>query len=316
MPADVTVGNLELTFCGEPYQGKPEFRAPEALGEALAAAGFDVLQTANTYSITNGISGLNSTIKYLNTYGIDHVGTYASAEEKAVNEGVLLKNVNGIKIAFIAYTKGVNNLKLPEGSEYAVDLLYTDYDSEYSKVNRTAISASVKAAKALNPDLIVAMLHWGSEWDTGITDTQDEITNLLLDGGVDVILGSHPHVVSKIETRTVTTDDGKTKNCLIAYSLGNFLASPDAQTYDRTMESLILNLEITKKGDTGATSITNISYVPLYIAKTETDGVSTIQVLPVRSAIKSGLFPELEQDLTDTIAHLRADTASDYDSGR
>ena len=82
------------------------------------------------------------------------------------------------------------------------------------------------------------------------------------------------------------------------------------------MESLILNLEITKKGDTGATSITNISYVPLYIAKTETDGVSTIQVLPVRSAIKSGLFPELEQDLTDTIAHLRADTASDYDSGR
>lgn len=316
MSADVTVGNLELTFCGEPYQGKPEFRAPEALGEALAAAGFDVLQTANTYSITNGISGLNSTIKYLNTYGIDHVGTYASAEEKAANEGVLLKNVNGIKIAFIAYTKGVNNLKLPEGSEYAVDLLYTDYDSEYSKVNRTAISASVKVAKALNPDLIVAMLHWGSEWDTDITDTQDEITNLLLDGGVDVILGSHPHVVSKIETRTVTTDDGKTKNCLIAYSLGNFLASPDAQTYDRTMESLILNLEITKKGDTGATSITNISYVPLYIAKTETDGVSTIQVLPVRSAIKSGLFPELEQDLTDTIAHLRADTASDYDSGR
>lgn len=316
MSADFTVGNLELTFCGEPYQGRPEFRAPEALGQALANVGFDLVQTANTYSITNGISGLNSTIKYLNTFGIDHVGTYASAEEKAANEGVLLKNVNGIKIAFIAYTKGVNSLKLPEGSEYAVDLLYTDYDSEYTTVNRKALSDSVKAAKALNPDLIVAMLHWGSEWDAGITDTQKEITTLLLEGGVDVILGSHPHVVSQMETRTVTTDDGKTKNCFIAYSLGNFLASPDAQTANRTMESVLLNLQITKKGDTGETSITGISYVPLYIAKTETDTATVIQVLPVRNAIKSALFPELEQDMTDTIAHLRSDTASDYDSGR
>ena len=70
------------------------------------------------------------------------------------------------------------------------------------------------------------------------------------------------------------------------------------------------------EGETGETSITGISYVPLYIAKTETDTGTVIQVLPVRNAIKSALFPELEQDMTDTIAHLRSDTASVYDSGR
>lgn len=316
MSADLTVGNLELTFCGEPYSGKPDFRAPEAMGEALADAGFDLVQTANTYSITNGISGLSSTIKYLNTMGIDHVGTYASADDKASNEGVFVKNVNGIRIAFIAYTKGVNNLRLPEGSEYAVDLLYTDYDSEYTTVNRSAIEDSVKAAKALNPDLIVAMLHWGSEWDTTITDTQETITDLLLDGGVDIIFGSHPHVVGKMEMREVTTEDGKTKNCFIAYSLGNFIASPTAQTANHAMESVLLDLEITKKGSTGETTITDVSYIPLYIAQTEGDAGSGIQVLPVRSAIKSGLFPELEGDMTDAIANLRTATASDYDSGK
>ena len=162
MGADLTVGNLELNFCGEPYSGRPNFRAPESLALARKEKGFDLVQTANTYSIQNGVSGLKSTIKYLNTVGIDHVGTYVAQDDKNTNEGVLLKNVNGIKIAFIGYTKGVNNEKLPEGSEFCVDLLYQDYWTEYKEINSDGIVKSVKAAKALDPDVIVAMLHWGS----------------------------------------------------------------------------------------------------------------------------------------------------------
>lgn len=77
--ADLTVGNLELNFCGEPYSGKPDFRAPESLAKTLSSIGFDVLQTANTYSIQNGLSGLQSTIRYLDAAGLSHVGTYAGA---------------------------------------------------------------------------------------------------------------------------------------------------------------------------------------------------------------------------------------------
>lgn len=313
---DLMVGNLELTLCGEPYEGKPGFRIPVALAQSLRDAGFDILQTANTNSITNGISGLESTISALESVGIDHLGTYASAEERAANEGVLLKTVNGIKIAFIGFTKGVNNLSLPAGSEYAVNLLYEDYYTEYTTVAEKVIEKALNAAEALKPDITVAMLHWGTEWDAAPGDTQDEILELMLDGGVDVILGTHPHVAGKLEVRQVEGEDGETRPCLIAYSLGNFLASPDAQTRAHTMQSLLLDVEITKDGETGATGITNISYTPLYIAKTGEGEAEQIQILPVRNAIKSELFPELTEDLTATIAHLRSATESDLDSGK
>ena len=311
--ADITVGNLELNFCGEPYSGFPDFRAPETLADTLRTLGFDVLQTANTYSIMNGISGLESTLRYLDTAGLSHVGTYASAEDKATNGGVLLKNVNGVKIAFIGFTKGVNNLTLPEGSEYSVDLLYTDYSTDYSKISSKAIVASVESAKALNPDVIVAMLHWGSEYSTSVDEGQSQITTLLLENGVDVILGSHSHIVGKMETRNVTTVDGEEKTCFVAYSLGNFCA---IKKQDYTDESVILNLEFTKNGETGDTTITNISYTPLYIMDSGAEAAGRFQVLPVRSAITSNLFGEKQQALTDAIAHLRTNTASDYDSGK
>lgn len=311
--ADITVGNLELNFCGEPYSGFPNFCAPDVLADTLRTVGFDVLQTANTYSIMNGISGLQSTLRYLDTAGLSHVGTYASAEDKDTNGGVLLKTVNGVKIAFIAFTKGVNNLTLPEGSEYAVNLLYTDYSTDYSKISSKAIVESVDAAKALNPDVIVAMLHWGAEYSTSVDEGQEQIATLLLENGVDVILGSHSHIVGKMEMRDVTTVDGEEKTCFVAYSLGNFCA---IKKQDYTDESVILNLEFTKNGETGDTTITGVSYTPLYIMDSGEDAADRFQVLPIRSAITSGLFADKQQALTDAIAHLRANTASDYDSGK
>lgn len=312
MAADLTVGNLELNFCGAPYAGKPDFRAPEALAGTLRDIGFDVLQTANTYSIQNGMTGLSGTISALDAVGIDHVGTYATQAERDASGGVLVKTVNGVRIAFIAFTKGVNNLTLPEGSEFAVDLLYTDYDSDYSKVAQDAIVQTAKNAAATDADIVIAMLHWGSEYDNTITDTQKKIESLLLENGVDVILGSHSHVVGNLTEKTVQRGNDE-KTCFVAYSLGNFFSS---QTQSGTMESVLLNLEITKSGKTGQTSITNVGYIPLYILKQETDGQPQIQVLPVRSAITSGLFEDQAQTLTDAIADLRANTASDYDSGK
>ena len=225
--ADLTVGNLELNFCGEPYAGKPDFRAPESLAKTLSSIGFDILQTANTYSIQNGLSGLRSTIQYLDAAGISHVGTYAAQDDKTSLGGVLLKNVNGVKIAFIAYTKGLNYLTLPEGEEYAVDVLYEDYASDFNKINESAILDSVNAAKALQPDVIVAMLHWGSESDSAVTDSQKKIKNLLFENGVDAIIGSHSHIVGPMEEEQVTTVDGAEKTCFVAYSLGNFFSAMD-----------------------------------------------------------------------------------------
>jgi poly-gamma-glutamate capsule biosynthesis protein CapA/YwtB (metallophosphatase superfamily) len=312
MGADLTVGNLELNFCGSPYSGFPNFRAPESLAATLANVGFDLVQTANTYSIQNGMTGLQATIHYLDAAKIDHVGTCATEDERTETNGVVVKDMNGIKVAFIGFTKGVNNSSMPDGTEFAINLLYTDYSSNYSQVNEDAIVKQVEAAKAVSADVIVAMVHWGGEGDLEPVDTQTKIKDILFQNGVDVILGSHSHLVGPMQEEAVTTKDGTKKTCFVAYSLGNFLTGKEADGYNI---SCILNLQFTKDGETGETTISKISYLPVYIMDSGTSADVEFQVLPIRSAISSGLFPDQTQTMTDAIAKLRVDTDSDYDSG-
>ena len=314
--ADLTVGNLELNLCGTtPYSGNPRtapyFNAPDILAQNLADIGFDILQTANTYSIMNGINGLTSTMNILNAAGIEAVGTHL--RDPGTTGGYVIREINGIKIAFIAFTKGLNNMTLPLNSEYCVDLLYTDYNSDYSIVDTTGIMNRLDAAKAESPDIIVAMLHWGAEYDTTISSTQEDITDLLLKNGVDVILGSHSHIVSKMEMVDVETVEGEKKQCFVAYSLGNFISyMPDKAN---AMESVILNLEFTKSSETGETTISNVSYTPLYILDQGEEADIRFQVLPIRAALKSSLFADYETVMEEAIDHLKTNTNSQFDSG-
>ena len=317
--SDLTVGNLELNFLGyAPYSGDPRsavgFNCPEVLAGNLADIGFDILQTANTYSIMNGIAGLQSTINFLNQSSIDHVGTHISNPAESGSGGVVLREVNGIRIAFIGFTKGLNGMTLPNNNLYSVDLLYSDYNSAYENINVSAITERIEAAKATEPDVIVAMLHWGSEYDLVVSKTQEEIRDLMFKNGVDVILGSHSHVVGPMETVEVKTVDGETKECFVAYSLGNFI-SDMSKPY--TQESVVLNLEFTKDGDSGDTVISDINYVPLYILDRGEDSVGTrFEVLPIREAIKSSTFEEYEDLMNTAIDNLKVNTQSDFDSGK
>ena len=317
--ADLTVGNLELNFLGyAPYGGDPRsavgFNCPEVLASNLSDIGFDILQTANTYSIMNGIAGLQSTINFLNQSSIDHVGTHITDPAESGSGGVVLREVNGIRIAFIGFTKGLNGMSLPTNNQYSVDILYSDYNVAYEKVAVTEITERIEAAKATEPDVIIAMLHWGSEYDLTISKTQEEIRDLMFKNGVDVILGSHSHVVGPMETVEVRTNDGETKECFVAYSLGNFI-SDMSKPY--TQESVILNLEFTKDGDSGDTIISDISYVPLYILDRGEEAVGTrFEVLPIREAIKSSTFEAYEDLMNTALDDLKVNTRSDYDSGR
>lgn len=312
--ANLTVGNLELNFCGADatYRGFPHFNAPETLAGTLREVGFDILQTANTYSLQNGFNGLTSTIRYLTEQNIEHLGTYHSAAAKAENRGVILKNVNGIRIAFFGYTKGMNSMSLPEDAQYCVDVLYKDYNSEYSEINTEALLASVDAAKDLNADVIIAMLHWGSEYEVQPAETQDKIAELLFHNGVDVILGSHSHEVGPMEMRTVTVD-GKEKNVFIAYSLGNFFSSMAEGT---SQTSAILNLEFTMDAETGDTTISDVNYLPVYLADNGEAAQTRYEVLPIRSAMASSTFADLDPVFRDAITTLKNNTGSSLDSGK
>ncbi len=316
--SDLTVGNLETTFSGGTYSGYPNFNAPESLASDLAAVGFDILQTANTYSIQNGLTGLASTIHYVTAAGMDAVGTYYTESDKEENAGVLVKEVNGIKFAFIAYTKGVNNMYLPDGSEYCVDVLYKDYYSNYSQVDTTAILESINAAKALEVDVIIAMVHWGTEYELEPSSTQEQIATLMFENGVDVILGSHSHMVGSMEQRTVTTTDGVEKEVFLAYSLGNFLSS---MTADYTQDSVVLNLEFTKSTD-GVTKISKVDYVPIYICDNG-DGAEDRYVLLDTYAEIDKYIGGAEDRVSDSVYNalrleidsLHTNAGSTYDSG-
>lgn len=311
--SDVTVGNFEATFAGAPYSGYPAFSAPEALATTLAGLGFDILQTANTYSIQNGLSGLTGTINTIRNEGMSSLGTYLSADDKAQNQ-VVVKEVNGIKLAFVGFTKGVNNMTLPEGSDYCVDLLYTDYYTTYNTINRTGIQAALAAAKATEPDAIIAMVHWGSEYESVASASQEDVADLLFEGGVDVILGSHSHIVGPMEKRTVTVD-GEEKEVFVAYSLGNFLSAMERDNQPQVKESVILNLEFTKDIGTGKTTISNIDYVPLYIFDNGEDAVNRYEVRNVYDVLADSPDDTTKSLMDSTISHLASNTGSSFDRG-
>jgi len=301
-----------------PYAGKPYWNAPESLATELQELGFDVMLTANTYSITNGINGLATTAKFLNSAGIDHVGTHISDPDETPGAGAIMREVNGVKIAFIGFTKGVDGRTLPANNEYAVDLLYSDYNGTYSKIDSSKILDRIDDAKSLKPDVIVALCHWGGEYDLEITESQKDITDLLLENGVDVILGTHSHVVGPMGYVDVETVDGEEKTCFVAYSLGNFVSDMDK---DYTMESVILNLEFTKSGKTGETTVSAAEYTPLYILDAGEGADVRFQVLPIRKAVESNLFEQFETKMLEAIDHLATNTQMDpanpvsFDSG-
>ena len=258
--ADLTVLNLEGNICGEPY-GSDTTSAPRELLDGLRNAGVDLIQMANSCTINNGLIGLTSTLQSIRAAGLEPVGAFASESEFQQSKGYTITEAQGVKVAFVAFTKGLGGRGLPAGNDNLVNILYEDYASTYDKIDRTRITSVLKAVEAEKPDITIALLHWGSEYNDDISDTQKSIVNLMKKQGVDVIIGTHPHTVQAIEYDELA-------GTLVAYSLGDFFgdASRGGTNY-----SIILDLEITKDSSTGTTKVTNYSYTPIYtVSEVET----------------------------------------------
>ena len=247
--ADIAIGNLETTFAGEEigYSGYPTFNTPEQLAQNIKDLGIDVVSTANNHSLDKRYAGLVSTLDELDKAGISHTGTYRSDEEQNT---IITKNINGITIAFLSFTYGTNGIPVPSGKEYCINLIDEDL-----------IISQIQKAKELNPDLICVSMHWGDEYHLKQNSTQEELADLLFKNGVDIIFGSHPHVLEPMEKRTVTLEDGTTKDCFVIYSLGNFMSG---QVAENTMNSIILQLQITKHANNTIT-IDSVNYIPTFM---------------------------------------------------
>ncbi len=301
--ADITLGNFEGNFAGTPY-GTETGSYPDEFAVALNDAGFDLLQTANSYSIYNGLAGLKRTKDVIENNGMLCTGTYRSASERS-DEQVTLFEVNGIRIAVISFTKGLGGMSIPAGEEYCVDLLYTDYATDYENVDTEGITAAINKAQALDPDVLIAMLHWGSEGVREVSKRQEQVADLLFHNGVDVIIGSHPHVVGKVEQRSIRMDDGSRKNVLIAYSLGDFCKVSRGQNN----MSPILNIVFTRDAFTGETTLTGVSCSSVAAMDNGAEAPDRYTIIDADTAIQlyeGNYYDRIPRDLYDTLLSKRS----------
>lgn len=267
--ADITVGSLETTFAGEDkgYSNYPTFNSPDSLATALKKIGVDVISLAGNHALDYGYSGICRTIDVLDSADISHLGTYKTAEDQ---KKLLIKNVKGVKIAFINYTYGTNGISVPSGKEFCVNL-----------IDKNLIKKQIDQAKSEGADMIVACMHWGTEYKTSANSEQKELADYLFKNGVDIILGNHPHVLEPMEKKTITLDDGTTKDVFVVYALGNFTAD---QKDEITRDSAILNLNITKNVD-GKISINKVDYVPIYMYKNSNAKSHKFKILDIKKSI-------------------------------
>ena len=267
--ADICIGNLETTFAGEDvgYSSYPTFNTPDELAYELKDIGVDVLSTAGNHALDKGFDGLSRTIDVLNDADISHLGTYKSKEEQ---DKTLIKYVKGLKIAFVNYTYGTNGIPVPSDKQFCVNL-----------IDENLMKEQIDRAKQEEPDIIIACMHWGTEYKTTQNSTQEDLADFLFKNGVDIILGTHPHVLEPMEKRTVTLEDGTTKDGFVIYSLGNFIADQNAEY---TRDSIILNLDITKHSD-GNVTIDNYDYVPIYMYKDTSKKKQKMKLLDINKTI-------------------------------
>lgn len=309
--ADITVGNLECSFAGPESMDK-EGWAPDGLSGTLSGLGFDVLQTANSYAITGGIGGLERTMQIVESAQMQTVGTARSKKEFKDTHGIAEREVNGMRVVFVAFTKGLNNMSLPEDTEYAVNLLYEDYDTNYAQVATEEIQTVMAAARKRNPDVLIALVHWGVEGDAARSDTQEEIADLLVREGADAIIGSHSHLVGEFETRTVTTEDGEERSAFIAYDLGDFYSASE-KTEQR--QSILLQLEFTRD-KRGNTELSKVGYVPLYRVDAPDSTVARYQIWDARLAMElyeEGYVQRVSREDYDAIAQAVTQVADTVD---
>lgn len=266
---DVTIANLETSFADAPYSNYPTFNSPASLATALKDIGVDIITTAGNHCLDKGFKGLSETIDVLDENEIEHLGTYKSQEDQ---NKLFIKDINGAKVAFIDYTYGTNGIPVPSGKEFCVNL-----------IDKENIKKEIEKAKEQQVDVIIACMHWGEEYHTTQTKNQEELADFLFQNGVDIIIGNHPHVIEPFETKEVKMPDGSTKQCFVAYALGNFTAD---QRAINTRDSIILNLKVTKKAD-GQVSIDNVDYIPLYIYKNPSLSLKKFVIIDLKKAISN-----------------------------
>lgn len=206
--ADYSVVNFECTLGGIPFKGYPCFSAPDEYALSLKEAGFDLFLHANNHCLDKRDAGLIRTLNKLDEFNIPHIGTYRNAQEQQQSTSYIV-DIMGCKVAFLNYTYGTNGIVIQK-------------DVRVNYINEDQIKNDLALVKAKKPDMIAVCIHWGDEYKLIQNRVQEKLADMLVDEGVDMVIGSHPHVIQPMEMRY---SEKHKKNVLVVYSLGNFISA-------------------------------------------------------------------------------------------
>lgn len=292
--SDLAVGVLESPLAGpeEKYTGYPRFNAPGAIADALKWAGLDLVFTAHNHCLDRGISGLESTLAYLDQIGLTYVGGQRRPEQPRYR----IVAVKGMRLAFLSYTTITNGIATPAGWEWAVN-----------RLDFTKVAEDIAAAKSEGADGIIMALHTGTEYQRQPSADQRKLGDRLLDMGVDIILGSHVHVIQPVEVRQIAAaDGGSPRTCVIAYSLGNFLSNQRRRYSDC---GLMLRIRLEKRLDGPGINVAGLDSSPLWVHRYYLRERPVYRILKLDGPVYLGDDPSLDTISRQRIREVWEDTA-------
>ena len=255
--ADYTIANLETTiglYEGQPYSGFPRFNTPESLLDAVRGAGVDFLTLANNHMLDRYFEGLLKTVDNVEARGFDFGGANRSPEEQQAPKVV---DVNGVRLGFLCYTQMTNGMEdwsNPAAKTYGINYL-----------RKADLAGEVRRLRDAGAEVVIALPHWGEEYFRRPEAYIVTWGRKMIAAGVDVVLGSHPHMVQPVEFVEVKGPSGETRRGLVAWSLGNFISNMTKRCTD---SGIILEFTLREKQE-GGFEVCDVGCVPVYCWKRE-----------------------------------------------
>ena len=261
--ADLVIGDFEGTVNKDHYlAGYPLFNAPGEVMDAIKDAGYQVLDLAHNHILDSQIEGVVSTADAIEKAGMTPVGVYT--HESRDKAPLVIKEVNGIKVAILAYSYGFNGIEQSISQE--------DYNRYLSDLDEDKMKAEIERAEK-EADITIIMPQMGVEYQIEPTEEQKKLYHKMIDWGADIIFGGHPHVVEPAET---VEKEGDKK--LIIYSMGNFISNQrietmqDVENAKWTERGVLMDVTIKKKS--GKTTIETAQAHPSWVSRTPKGGYS------------------------------------------
>lgn len=277
--ADLAICHLEtpLSPDNRDLSGYPVFNAPGDLAAAIAQVGYDGCSTASNHSMDQGIAGIEDTLDLLDQAGLGHAGMARTASEAATPT---LYSVNGVTIGHLSYTYGLNGFILPDDRPWAV---HVNSSEDILREARVAIE--------LGAEVVVLSIQWGAEYQVAPTTQQRALAKELLAGGeIDLIVGTHAHVVQPVE---------RFGGNLVIYGLGNFLSNQSPQTCQscppESTDGVIVLIDL-MEDESGDLEVTEISALPTWVDR------RTFAIVDVGAALAADSMPELTGELEQSWA--------------